>query len=147
MLNDFLNSGGMLALTFFQFVMVCVGLFYTILESSRQKKDEYAYLAWGLSAYSGALIIRILTNLTIESVQAPSPIWTVISIALAAGGVVILTNGLVAPRLLDRSQFSTVIKYISISLSITFAIAIVVALVFSVVMIGIFCVLNSYRPG
>jgi len=35
-LLDFEESSTMLALTFFEFVMVCVGLFYTILESNRQ---------------------------------------------------------------------------------------------------------------
>ncbi|MCK4719148.1 hypothetical protein KAU08_00740, partial [bacterium] len=82
---QFEQSGGMLALTFFEFVMVCVGLFYVILESSRQKEADYGTLTWGLTAYFGALIVEILQNPSLGSVPILyAPFWGVLSNALAA---------------------------------------------------------------
>jgi len=129
MFEEFENSGGMLALTFFQFVMVCVGLFYTILESSRQKKDEYTILAWGLAAYFGALIIRILGNPAIESDILNAAFWSVVSNALIATGVLILVNGLVTHRLIERAQFYNVLKYVGISLAATTILSAILSLV------------------
>jgi len=118
---DLAQSGGMLALTFFKFVMVCVGLFYTILESSRQKKGEYSALTWGLTAYFLALIIDILGNPSITA--APlllSPFWSVLSRTFETAGILMLTHGLVTNRLIERRQFVTVFRAMTAMLVLTF---------------------------
>ncbi len=126
---DFAQSGGMLALTFFEFVMVCVGLFYTILESSRQKKSEYSILTWGLTAYFLALIIQILGNSTISSAPVlMAAFWSVMSNALATGGVILLTHGLVTRRLVERKQFAQVLRILTFVLAGSFAAAAIFSL-------------------
>ncbi len=111
----------MLALTFFEFVMVCVGLFYTILESSRQKKSEYSILSWGLSAYFLALILKILGNAAISDPPIlQAPFWCVTSNTLTVGGILILVHGLVSHRLIERKQFSNVLRYLAITLMVSF---------------------------
>jgi PAS domain S-box-containing protein len=123
MLVQFEQSGGMLALTFFEFVMVCVGLFYVILESNRQKQADYGTLTWGLAAYFGALIVEILQNQSLGSVPILyAPFWGVLSNALAAGGLLLLVHGLVTRRLLDRTHFQIVIKWVAVTISASFII-------------------------
>jgi len=122
MLIQFEQSGAMLALTFFEFVMVCVGLFYTILESGRQKKGEYSTLAWGLAGYFVALTIRILGNPSLVATTVlMSPFWVVLSNTLMVGGVLVLTNGLVTRRLIERKQFAGVLRYLWAALAASFA--------------------------
>jgi len=123
---QFAQSGGMIALTFFEFVMVCVGLFYTILESNRQKKGEYSALTWGLAAYFFALIVQILGNPSISAEPVlVSPFWATLSSAFATGGVLLVAHGLVTHRLIERRQFAVVLR------------ALGVVLVFSFVVIGL----------
>ncbi len=122
MLIQFEQSGAMLALTFFEFVMVCVGLFYTILESGRQRKGEYSILAWGLAGYFVALTIRILGNPSLVATTVlASPFWVVLSNTLMVGGVLVLTNGLVTRRLIERKQFAGVLRYLWAALASSFA--------------------------
>ncbi len=123
MLLQFEQSGTMLALTFFEFVMVCVGLFYTILESNRQKKGEYSTLTWGLAAYFLSLILEILQDPVIT--QGPiliAPFWKVLSAALAVGGVLILTHSLVSHRLLEQKQYGQVMRVMTGVLIVSFVI-------------------------
>jgi len=114
MLPQFGESSTTLALTFFEFVMVCVGLFYTILESNRQKKGEYSILTWGLATYFTSLILEILLNpeLGAEPILI-SPFWKVLADACAVAGLIILTQALVCNRLVERKQFVQVCRILT----------------------------------
>jgi len=121
MTYNFEQSGGMLALTFFEFVMVCVGLFYTILEANRQKKAEYSVLSWGLAAYFTAIIIEILSNPVIATVPVlAAPFWRVLSNSLTTLGIIVIISALVSNRLLDRKQFNLVLRVMTVILAFTF---------------------------
>jgi PAS domain S-box-containing protein len=126
----------MLALTFFEFVMVCVGLFYTILESGRQKKGEYSALTWGLTSYFLALIINILGNPSITATPfLLSPFWSVLSRTLETAGILMLTHGLVTHRLIERRQFVTVFRAMTVMLVLTF------------IAIGLISIFMADQPG
>ncbi len=119
--EDIAQSSGMLALTFFEFVMVCVGLFYTILESNRQKKGEYTLLTWGLSGYFAALILEILSDPSLSATQIISgPFFRVLSNTLAGAGLLILTHSLVSHRLIERKQFEQVLRAMALLLGVSF---------------------------
>ncbi|MCX6644881.1 MAG: hypothetical protein NTY09_00765, partial [bacterium] len=117
---QFEQSGGMLGLAFVEFVMVCLGLFYMLLESNRQKKTDYGSLTWGLALYFAALIVEILQNVSLNSkLLMISPFWAILSNSLTAGGILLLVHGLVNRRLSDRSHFHIVLRWVAITLGLS----------------------------
>ncbi|HEX9744944.1 MAG TPA: ATP-binding protein, partial [bacterium] len=94
-----------------QFVMVCIGLFYTLLESNRQKKNEYNLITYGLSSIFIALILDILAqpSLSDEPILA-SPLTRVLGASMTTAGLLILSYALVVSRLSDKKSFITITK-------------------------------------
>ncbi|HDS31149.1 MAG TPA: hypothetical protein ENN67_08915, partial [Firmicutes bacterium] len=122
MVDGIEQSSTILALTFFKFVIVGVGLFYSILESSRQKKSAYAVLSWGLGAYFLALVFEILAEPSIApSTIFMNPFFRILSDTLATGGLLILAHALVSHRLINRGQFTAFLRFMIILLVIIFA--------------------------
>ena len=118
------QTGGMLGLAFVEFVMVCLGLFYMILESNRQKKTDYGTLTWGLTSYFCALIVEILQNVSYSGKALMiSPFWAILSNALIAAGIILLVHGLVTRRLKDRTHFQIVLRWVSITVAVSFVLA------------------------
>jgi PAS domain S-box-containing protein len=121
------QSGIRLAFTLFEFVMVCIGLFYTILESNRQKKGEYSLLTWGLASYFVSLIIEILAVADTTAHFVASPFFRILGDILGGAGFVVLSYALVTHRLIERKQFLLVLRVIGLSLLITFGVSLIIA--------------------
>jgi PAS domain S-box-containing protein len=123
------QTGGQLAFTLFKFVMVCVGLFYTILESGRQRRAEYSLLTWGLAAYFFGLILEILADPALTAPLVTAPFFRVLSDGLAGGGIILITYVLVTRRLIERKQFVTVLRWLSAVLAASFVLFGLMALI------------------
>lgn len=121
--------GWRLAFTLFEFMMVCLGLFYTILESSRQRKGEYSVLVRGLGAYFLSILIEILSDPNLPQPFMTAPFFRVLSDALATAGMLTLIYVLTTHQLIERRQFLVVVRVmIGLLLSTFILLALIVSL-------------------
>jgi PAS domain S-box-containing protein len=110
------------AFALFEIAMVFICLFSTILESGRQRKGEYTSLTLGLALYFFGLVIEILGDPTITPLLISAPILRVLALGLESAGFLVLSNALITRRLIERAQFTRILRILGIILMVCFVI-------------------------